>query len=245
MAILFENYEYRFNIKGKIGYVPSSLGRQIGLEIKRLVEQKVSFPDYYFHMRPGGHVDAMHLHAKNFWFARADLQSFFHSVRRNRVSCVLRDIGVPRHVHYAKWSCVKDANSGSGYILPYGFVQSPILATLVLYKSCLGECLSKISKDITVSLYMDDICLSGPNKRVVRSCMDSLLGAIDQAGFVVNREKLRLPCRKIDIFNCDISHGRVEVSAERCKEFYSEERSEHSRIGFELYCKKVHLQDVE
>jgi hypothetical protein len=44
-----------------------------------------------------------------------------------------------------------------GFVLPYGFVQSPILASLALDKSKLGKLLRKLNgrTDITVSVYVD------------------------------------------------------------------------------------------
>ena len=63
------------------------------------------------------------------------LKDFFYTVRRNRVDRALRACGVRQHVHFAKWSTVKDPQGGGGYVLPYGFVQSPLLASLVLAES--------------------------------------------------------------------------------------------------------------
>ncbi|MGH7455587.1 MAG: reverse transcriptase domain-containing protein, partial [bacterium] len=133
--------------------------------MKRLVEDATNFEAFFFHLRKGGHVAALHEHRRNRYFARIDLKNFFYSISRNRVARALHEIDIPRAGFYAKFSCVKnpyDEPTCPTYALPYGFVQSPVLATLVLSRSVLGCYLRAIQSDVTLSVYMDDIAISSP-----------------------------------------------------------------------------------
>ena len=63
---------------------------------------------------------------------------------------------------YPKESTVVWPNhTPKAYILPYGFVQSVIIASFCLHKSALGRYLNKLGgSGFKVSVYMDDIIVS-------------------------------------------------------------------------------------
>ncbi|MGO7506950.1 reverse transcriptase domain-containing protein [Rhizobium johnstonii] len=124
-------------------------------------------------------------------------------------------------------------------MLPYGFVQSPILATLVLAKSAIGIYLRGLPPTITVSVYMDDICLSGNGEADLQTAFEGLIAAVAEAGFTLNDEKTRPPAPQIDIFNCSLANGKTEVLQDRIDEFFSEEHSAASEEGFKTYCNIV------
>jgi hypothetical protein len=144
--------------------VPSDEGRKIGQELKRKVERRFSPPSFYYHLRDGGHVAAIHAHRSKKYFARVDIENFFYSISRNRVARALRQLDLAGSERYAKWSTVKNPYSNPSYSLPYGFIQSPILASIVLAQSPLGACLTEIAERVLVSVYMDDIAISGNNR---------------------------------------------------------------------------------
>lgn len=144
MPVRFENYSHSFEINGKPVFAPSELGRRIGNDIKDRIERACAFDGFYYHLRPGGHVGALHSHRQHQYFCKLDIENFFYSVARNRVARSLRAVSIPRATHYAKWSCVKNPYGTPSYSLPYGFVQSPILATLALAQSPIGDLLRSL-----------------------------------------------------------------------------------------------------
>jgi hypothetical protein len=149
---------------------------------------------------------------------------------------VLKSIGVPRSEFYAKWSTVKNPFEGGGYVLPYGFVQSTILATVVLSESPIGVYLRSLPDTITPSVYMDDLCLSGRDEAELRCAFEGLIASVVEAGFSLNGEKTREPATQIDIFNCSLENGRTAVLPERIAEFFSEERDPAAVEAFQTYC---------
>ena len=150
----------------------------------------------------------------------------------------LSAIGVGRARHYAKWSCVKNPYGNLGYVLPYGFIQSPILATLVLMESGVGTLLRELDAggDVTVTVYMDDICLSSDDLGGLQEAFDALLERLDQANFVVSGQKVRPPSPAMDVFNCDLESGQTEVQQQRIDLFEAEPRSDASMEAFARYC---------
>ena len=160
MTVKFETYRYSYLRKGKPVFVPSERGEAIGRELKAKVEAAINFEDIYYHLREGGHVAALHAHRDHRYFARVDIERFFYGISRNRVARELHGIGIEKAGYFAKWSCVKNPFEEPRYALPYGFVQSPILATLVLTRSGVGAFLRGLPENVTASVYMDDIALS-------------------------------------------------------------------------------------
>jgi hypothetical protein len=235
MPLAFENFLYSYKKNGKPIYAPNPFGERLGAELKRKVNKAYKFDSFVYHFKDGSHVVALHRHRNNQFFCRIDISKFFYSVQRNRVKRALKDIHVQRPEYYAKWSTVKNPY-GAGYVLPYGFVQSPILATLVLAKSPIGVYLRGLPVSITVSIYMDDICLSGNDEAELQTAFDGLLAAVAEAGFTLNDEKTRPPAAQIDIFNCSLTNGKTEVLQDRIDEFFAQHRSAASEEGFKTYC---------
>jgi hypothetical protein len=237
MPVRFENFDYSYTSQGRSYFAPSSLGRKIGADIKLQVEQKHKFDPFVYHLRGGGHVAAMHSHRDHHFFARIDIRRFFYSISRSRVQRALQDIGILRARHYAKWSCVKNPYLEPPYSLPYGFVQSPVLATLVLMQSGAGTLLRVLDSDpeITASVYMDDISLSSDNKDHLQVAYAALLETLAAANFEVSPLKLRPPASQVDLFNCDLRHGHAEVRADRVAEFLAGNRTSASMVGFARY----------
>jgi hypothetical protein len=236
MPVLFENFLYSYWKNGKPIYAPNPFGEKLGADIKRQVNKAYKFDNFIYHFKDGSHVVALHKHRANKYFCRIDIARFFYSVQRNRLKRVLKDIGIYRAEYYAKWSTVKNPFDGGGYVLPYGFVQSPILATLVLARSEIGNYLRGLDPSITVSVYMDDICLSSESDAALQVAFDGLLEAVAAAGFHLNDDKTRPPALQIDIFNCSLENGKTEVLPERIDEFYAEYRTPAGEDAFEAYC---------
>jgi hypothetical protein len=104
--------------------------------------------------------------------------------------------------------------------LPFGFVQSPILASVALSASALGLALAKLhGKGMRLSVFMDDILLSGDDTSTLAVARHDLEGAAIVSHFSFNRLKSSGPCAGLEVFNLSLSHGRLAVSATRLAEF--------------------------
>jgi len=239
MSIQFQNYDYSFKINGKPAFAPSGLGRRIGKDVKDRVERAFHFEDFFYNLRKGGHVAALHAHRSQKYFAKFDIENFFYSIARNRVARSLRSISVSRAGHYSKWSCVKNPYKIPSYALPYGFVQSPILAALVLAQSPLGDALRKLSGSVTVAVYVDDISLSSNDLPALCDAFEEISMAFAPSSFKANDAKTVEPCEVLSVFNCYLSMGRAMVLTERIAEFYASPRSPASIAGFQSYVDSV------
>jgi hypothetical protein len=231
-------YSYRNN-RGKPVFAPSPEGRRIGKELKAKLEAIYEPEPFFYHLRDGGHVGALHAHRVKRYFARLDIENFFYTVGRNRVARVLRDLSVDRHEFYARWSSVKNPYGQPSYALPYGFVQSPLLASIVLSRSAVGQVLRELSEKVLVSVYVDDIAISGNNRRVLERSYNKLRRMLHASGFIVNENKSCTVTNQLGLFNCDLAHKRDEVTDARIEEFYAEERPARSQASFEAYCEAV------
>lgn len=241
MAVAIPNFEYSYRRNDKPVFVPTLIGRRIGNEIKSKVEDSYNFDPIYFHLKRGGHVAAIHHHRENLRFARIDISRFFYSVSRRRVQSALDRIGVANARFYAKWSTVANPYNDPKYALPYGFVQSPILASLVIATSQVGDHLLGLPSSVSVSVYMDDISLSSDDPDDLAKAYRSTLAVLAADGFQVNAEKLRTPSAAVDIFNCNLSHGRTSVKDERIAEFFANCRDQISEDALIAYCASVEI----
>lgn len=237
MPVKFENYTHSFQRDGKPVFVPSDLGRRIGEDVKKQVEIAFCFEDTYYHLKKGSHIAALHAHRNNLFFCKVDIKNFFYSVARNRVVKALCSIGIKSSAHYGKWSCVRNPYDEPTYALPYGFVQSPVLATLVLEKSEAGKKIRQLAQTVTVSVYMDDIALSSNDLTILDQKYHELIQAINAANFNVNNQKCVTPCEKMTIFNCSLKKDETLVTPERIKKFTP--KSPASQDGFNRYCESV------
>jgi hypothetical protein len=127
----------RFELKpGKWIFVPTPEMIAVGKEIKSAIEKRWSPPSYFYHLRRGGHVAALRAHLGNAAFLRLDIQDFFGSIGRSRVArCLKSRFGYETAREWAHVSTVRDPSGAAGSIIPFGFVQSPIVASLCLAES--------------------------------------------------------------------------------------------------------------
>ena len=241
MAVAIPNFRFSYLHKDKPVFVPTTIGRRIGQEIKDNVEGAYQFDPMFFHLRAGGHVAAMHQHRPNTSFARIDISRFFYSISRRRVQSALDRIGVGKAAFYAKWSTVRNPYGEPRYALPYGFVQSPILASLVVATSAIGEHLLALPESVSATIYMDDITLSSGDETTLKSAFDDTLTVLEQDGFEISVKKLRPPATEIDIFNCDLSTGRSAVRDDRVAAFFNKAPSQASEEAFIAYCATVEI----
>jgi hypothetical protein len=147
-----QKWSSKFELKnpgsGKWVFVPTAETVALGKQIKKAIEDCWTPPSYFFHLREGGHVEALKSHLGNSSFVRMDVANFFGSINRSRITrCLKSKVGYPKAREWANASTVKQPGGAEGYIVPFGFVQSQILASLCLSESALGVCLGKLAND--------------------------------------------------------------------------------------------------
>jgi len=242
---MIENYKCKFKSHGKFIFVPSSVCDK---KAERLLAfgASIELPDYFFHYRPGGHVDALHRHLESKHFFRIDLKNFFYSIGRNRVSRLLRQHHFPGNARtYAEWSTVRNPHpDGPRYVLPIGFRQSPLLASLVLYDSAVASAIEDArARSVFVSVYFDDLIGSSNEIEDLRVTYDGILAACAQANLIANLDKLVPPADAIVAFNCHLTHGRAQVTDERIERFIGEDRGAQAEKAFLAYCDRVEARN--
>jgi Reverse transcriptase (RNA-dependent DNA polymerase) len=241
---MLENYKFKYQTRGKYIYVPNERCIRRG---KRLIEyfKKVEFPDYFYHYRSGGHVAALHAHISQRYFFKIDLKNFFYSITRERVFRALRHWHFKPGGNYARWSCVRNPYpNGPQYVLPIGFIQSPLLASLTLMRSPIANAIDEaIRQHVTISVYLDDFIGSHDDSEVLRNAYARILVACVNAHFGLNAQKLTPPTKAIVAFNCDMARGHVEVGEARVQRFFDAEHTPASREAFEKYRIRVANQN--
>ncbi|WP_256330331.1 reverse transcriptase domain-containing protein [Variovorax sp. YR216] len=217
-------WEHRFERKpGRWVFVPSDEARAIGENIRALIAGLWQAPEYYFHLRAGGHVAALREHQASSFFFKVDISDFFGSVSRSRLSRVLKAyFSHQEALRFATESTVRDPANPGRTMIPYGFVQSPLLASLVLQTSRLGLLLDRLSKeeDLVVTVYVDDIVVSGHDKERLERILEDLRIVARRSRFELRDEKQQGPASSIEVFNIELSAGtELAVSAARLAEF--------------------------
>ena len=240
MVAQFGNCAYSYkNSKEKPVFVPSDEGRKLGKQLKLKVESRFNPPWYFFHLQKGGHVAALHIHRKHRYFARVDIENFFYTVSRNRIARCLQKLGIGGGERFAKWSTIKNPYGEPTYSLPYGFVQSALLASLALAHSPVGTYLHELSNTVAVSVFMDDIAISGNNRRILERAYRKLIRNLAASPFKINVRKSQAPGLEVELFNCHMERLKTLVTEERRAVFYSTPRSEFGVAAFAAYCRSV------
>jgi hypothetical protein len=183
-------YSTKFEIRpSRWVFVPSAVGRRYGHQVLRWINRRWRVPKHYYHFRKDGHVAAMRLHANSEYFLYFDLQAFFHSVTRAKVHRALRRVGFQQRL---SWSIAQESTvvvpSHDGYRLPYGYIQSTMLATLVLHTSQLGSMLTSVKRSgARVSVYVDDIVISSTRKINFESMLNMFADTAKASNFQLGK----------------------------------------------------------
>jgi hypothetical protein len=217
-------YDHKFVLpKGSQVFVPSALGRQVGTAVHAEVRRRWRPPHYFYHLRPGGHVAALRGHLHNRCFATLDISQFFDSITRAKIHRALRSIGIghDRAREIAQESTVEKTLRQRDFSLPYGFIQSPVLASLALDRSAFGRAMKTInqSNHTCLNCYVDDIILSGIEEEAIEDSRLALVAAARRSGFVLNEAKSQRPDLAITAFNIVLSNGELAVTEERMHAF--------------------------
>lgn len=215
---------HKFEIKEERWvYIPSAETLKIGRKIHAYIKLKWNYPLYMFHLRDGGHVAAANYHIKNKYFCLIDISDFFGATSQSRVTRELgRLIPYIKAREIAKLSSVRNPNrNGLKYVIPYGFPQSPILASLCFHQSFCGNVINTISKsgNVSVSIYMDDILLSSNDLSLLVDAFNTVKQALGKSGYNVNQLKTQSPASIVNVFNLELSQNSLRVSSKRIVEF--------------------------
>lgn len=233
----------RFEIRpGRWIYEPSEESRINGEKLIRQLAVLWQSPDFYFHLKNGGHVQAVIVHLPNKYFAKLDLKDFFGSVGRSRITRILKEFYPPETARkLAKMSTIPHVGDGEhSHSLPNGFVQSPMLASICLSKSYLGSKLAEYrkSRDICITLYMDDILISSNSEEMLVRCFEDLNDSAKKSKFNVNLDKSHAPRLQTTIFNIEVSQNRMNLTEKRFRELhavYEKSQNKHQRHGIGAY----------
>lgn len=217
---------HKFELKpGCWVFVPDERTITRGNEIKNAIAAKWRAPHYYAHLRSGGHVAAIKKHLRNDLFIRADIKQFFNQVTRTRVTRALKLLF--KHYSLARtFACestvVRPDHEPLSYILPFGFVQSAIIASLCLHKSSLGQYLNRLESSgrARVSVYMDDIIISTSLPlNQAETIATELKDKASSSKFELHQDKTIGPIDSIHAFNIDISRNKMTINKDRLADF--------------------------
>ena len=217
-------WDSKFELKpGKWVFVPNGDTIQFGTKIKDALSQRWKAPAYYYHLRQGGHVAALKAHLGQTIFIHVDIENFFQRINRSRVTRVLKGMySYAEARDIANLSTVRLPEDATGrYILPYGFVQSTLLASICLRKSALGNYLKQLSSTggIEVSVYVDDIIISLNDQARAEEIFGEVNNVAEKSGFELNEKKKQGPADRISAFNIELSQHSLHVLPDRWLQF--------------------------
>lgn len=243
---------HRITIKGgKWIFVPSQHSRVYGKSIVKKIKLEWSPPRYFCHLTKGGHLTAIDAHLNNKYFSRLDIQNFFGSITASRVTRTLKPyLGYAVSREIAKQSTVlTPGSSKKKLMLPFGFIQSAILASICLDKSSLGLFLKKLSRDksISLSVYMDDILLSSNDRLKLIEVTMQLLDYFSKSHWTSNASKEVIASESITTFNIDLVQNYRCVNEEKLKQFeldFHDTINLNKRKGIYSYVKTVNADQL-
>jgi hypothetical protein len=242
----------RFELRpGRWIYVPTTEARTIGVVIKESIADRWNPPSYYYHLQKGGHIAAVRSHLVSNRFLRFDIKDFFGSINRTRCTRCLKAF-FP-YVEARKWataSTVQDPSITGNKHIPYGFVQSQMLASLCLFGSALGKYLHTIhGKDgVIVSVYVDDVIVSSSCVEQLEWIEARIRESAARSKFALSDSKSSSPGLQISAFNILVSEASMSLEPNRLSEFsaaLSAATSGFQRQGILNYVKSVSPSQFE
>lgn len=214
-------YESKFSLKpGRYVYVPSDEGRVRSEEIVRTLQPFAPNSPLLYHLgKAGGHLAAVRAHQSLDFHCSIDLRNFFGTITRARIARRLSKLGVGSRDAYeiAFDSCVVEEGRK---VLPYGFVQSMLLASIVLDGSRFVKSLEQLRyAGFILSMYVDDILISHSDIRLLDRAYQFLLEEVVNCGFEVATAKCSAPGGRVEAFNIGLENGRMEILGPRMEAF--------------------------
>lgn len=208
----------RFEVKpGRWVYIPTQETLEKGRQIKALVASEFHAPPFYYHLHEGGHVAAIQSHIDDRYFLNVDIENFFGVINRSRITRSLK-----KRFPYAQAreitvrSTVRVTNEGRyEYHLPYGYPQSTMLASICLVDSALGRYLNSLSNQCNVSVYVDDVIISGNDPGELQQVSDTLVEKSEVSRLFFGRKKAPQISETITAFNIELSQHRTKITHQR------------------------------
>lgn len=242
---MVERWRNKFLLEDKNTWVfePSERYVSLGKMHKSAIEERWSPPINYFHLQAGGHVAALKYHINNQYFAGADIQGFFEKINRSKITRSIKNIlGYSHARRIAIDSTVRHPETGR-YILPFGFVQSPIIASVCLRFSALGNMAAKFqaNRNLKIAIYVDDFVISSNDESLLNNVLDSLICAAERSGFPFSPGKVARPSKSLTAFNIVLSNQNLEICAPRLDLFRDAYQSGNSsqKYGIRSYVNSV------
>lgn len=236
---------------GKWIYVPSQSSRIYGKSIVREIKQKWTAPRYFYHLRKGGHLTALDVHLNNKYFSRLDIQNFFGSITASRITRTLKPyLGYDLSREIAKQSTVLvPGSSKKKLMLPFGFIQSAILASICLDGSSLGLLLKRLGKDKTISLsvYMDDILVSSNDELRLTEVTMQIREHFFKSHWIPNPKKEVIASESITAFNIDLVQNYRRINDQKLMQFELEFHNTtnlNKKKGLYSYIKSVNADQL-
>lgn len=160
------------------------------------------------------------MHASDKFFAVLDIEGFFGSISRNKIVRALKKVGFASEdaLTVAHRSCVQD---GAKRFLPFGYVQSPMLASIVLDQGAFGAAVQSVrTEGLHVSVFMDDIIVSHPDTaQLVDDALTRLLHAAEQSHFQISAKKSQGVAEVVHAFNIALRNESLEIVPDRFETF--------------------------
>ncbi len=248
----YPRWRHKYQLKPGVWiFEPTEESIRIGKEIKNAVQEKWTIPQNYYHLRQGGHIAALKLHKSDTCFAHLDISKFFNTINRSRLTRSLKlffDYSTSRN--YSLLSTVKLPDQlPIMYILPYGFVQSPILASLCLRQSALGRKIENLSNSefVRTSVYMDDIIISGADNERLEAVVTEIKTAANKSAFTLNTKKEEGPASAITAFNIIVTTNKTSIIPKRYNELrnnYNLTKNRHVKHGIATYVSTVNSKQL-
>lgn len=246
-------WDHKFELApGKWVFIPSDESKEQGKQIVSELKRKWRPPLYYHHCHRGGHIQAIKKHLGHHFFFHIDIENFYISINRSRVTRVLKkyfNYEIARE--YARNSTVRlTLDTHSRIILPFGFIQSSFIASLCLKQSALGSRLHQLSfsPNFKVSVYVDDIIVSSNNLHLLEQEYLNVLLACRRSKWQINTNKTSAPSQKISVFNIDLSYQKLIISKKRMTQFskaFSESTSVAQKNGIFNYIYSINPAQVK
>lgn len=212
------SWKDRFQVKpGRWVYIPTAETLEQGRHIKSLVAKRFQAPSLYFHLHEGGHVAAIQSHIEDRYFLNVDIENFFGAINRSRVTRSLKTrFPYEQAREITVQSTVRVANEERyEYHLPYGYPQSTILSSVCLFDSGLGRYLHSLSAQYKVSIYVDDIIISGNDYAELDQIKDTLIQKSEESRLPFSHKKAPQVADRITAFNIDLYHQTTKIIDQR------------------------------
>lgn len=186
------------------------------------IERRWHPPGVFYHFRrKGGHVAAINQHLESVYFAKLDFSNFFGQITKSKI------INALKKINYSYLAALDIAVESTVYCqsvdkfhLPYGFRQSPIIASLVMSQSNFYRQVKETRRaGLIVTIYVDDVLISGTDKFLVNEHFQLLVEAANASNFSINCAKSHAAKTELSAFNINLVENELRIESVRQQQF--------------------------